>query len=63
MKQEVAELTEAYGIRNIPAAMYAYCEAERQLFKDCNEAGEGNFNWLAAREMVGDALDRVTALE
>jgi hypothetical protein len=59
MKQEVADLIESYGIRNILAALYAYCETERQ---HCDEAAEPNHNWLEAREAVGDALDRVSAL-
>jgi hypothetical protein len=59
MKREVADLIESYGIRNILAALYAYCEIERQ---HCENAGEQNINWLEAREAVGDALDRVSAL-
>lgn len=60
MKQEVADLIDAYGIRNILASLYAYSERKRQK---CNEAGDGSFSWLAAREAIGDALDRVSALE
>lgn len=60
MKQSVAELIDAYGIRNILAAMYAYCEEERHLIRDCNDAGERSFDWSEVRDAIGYALDRVT---
>lgn len=61
MKQSVAELIDTYGIRNVLAAIYAYCEAERGLIGDCNDPLERDFNWTEARDAIGYALDRVRA--